>query len=68
MVVGELWNKGRKYQPNGKPERGKVHDFIDKELGRAVPCGICDVVNDEGWVFVGDSADTATFAVEAIRR
>ena len=45
-----------------------VHDFVDKELGRAVPYGIYDLANEEGWVSVGDSADTATFAVEAIRR
>jgi hypothetical protein len=40
----------------------------DKQLGRAVPYGVYDIANDEGWVSVGDSADTATFAVEAIRR
>ncbi len=67
-LVGEFSNKGREYQPTGDPERVSVHDFIDKELGRAVPYGIYDLVNDEGWVSVGDSADTATFAVEAIRR
>jgi hypothetical protein len=26
------------------------------------------VANDEGWVSVGDTADTAEFAIEAIRR
>jgi len=67
-LVGEFFNKGREYQPKGEPERVNVHDFIDKELGRAVPYGIYDLVNDEGWVSVGDSGDTATFAVEAIRR
>ena len=30
--------------------------------------GVYDLANDEGWVSVGDTADTATFAVEAIRR
>ena len=67
-LVGEFSNKGREYQPAGDPLRVNVHDFVDKELGRAVPYGIYDLVNDEGWVSVGDSADTATFAVEAIRR
>ncbi len=67
-LVGEFSNKGREYQPKGEPVRVNVHDFIDQELGRAVPYGIYDLANDEGWVSVGDSADTATFAVEAIRR
>ena len=67
-LVGEFSNKGREYQLAGDPVRVNVHDFVDKELGRAVPYGIYDLINDEGWVSVGDSADTATFAVEAIRR
>lgn len=67
-LMGEYKNGGREYQPKGEPVRTKTHDFIDKELGRAVPYGVYDVLNDEGWVSVGDSADTAAFAVEAIRR
>jgi hypothetical protein len=67
-LVGEYANGGQEYQPKGEPERTKTHDFVDKELGRAVPYGVYDVINDEGWVSVGDSADTAAFAVEAIRR
>jgi hypothetical protein len=67
-LVGDFSNKGREYQPVGEPVRVNVHDFLDKELGRAVPYGIYDLLNDEGWVSFGDSADTASFAVEAIRR
>jgi hypothetical protein len=67
-LVGEFSNEGREYHPKGEPTRVKTHDFVDKELGRAVPYGIYDLANDEGWVSVGNSADTATFAVEAIRR
>jgi transposase len=67
-LVGEYANGGQEYHPRGEPTRVKTHDFIDKELGRAVPYGVYDVGNDEGWVSVGDTADTATFAVEAIRR
>ena len=66
--MGEFSNRGREYHPKGEPNRVKTHDFIDKELGRAVPYGIYDLANDEGWVSVGDSADTTTFAVEVIRR
>jgi transposase len=67
-LVGEFANKGTEYQPGGEPVRVKTHDFVDKQLGRAVPYGVYDVTNDEGWVSVGGSADTASFAVEAIRR
>jgi hypothetical protein len=66
--VGEFSNAGREYHPIGEPTRTKTHDFVDKELGRAVPYGVYDLANDEGWVSVGDTADTSTFAVEAIRR
>jgi len=67
-LVGEFANKGAEYSPSGKPERVKTHDFVDPELGRAIPYGVYDTVNDEGWVSVGDTADTAEFAVESIRR
>jgi len=48
-----------------------VHDFADRALGEhaeGIPYGIYDVAHDEGWVSVGDVADTAEFAVESIRR
>jgi transposase len=67
-LVGEFANKGTEYQPAGEPERVSTHDFVDPELGRAIPYGIYDTVNDEGWVSVGDTADTAEFAVASIRR
>lgn len=67
-LVGEFSNGGTEWHPLGDPTRTKTHDFVDKELGRAVPYGVYDLANDEGWVSVGDTADTSTFAVEAIRR
>jgi transposase len=67
-LVGEFSNGGAEWHPTGEPTRTKTHDFIDKDLGRAVPYGVYDVENDEGWVSVGDTGDTASFAVEAIRR
>jgi hypothetical protein len=67
-LVGEFSNGGREHHPVGEPTRTETHDFVDKDLGRAVPYGVYDLANDEGWVSVGDTADTSTFAVEAIRR
>jgi len=66
-MVGEYDNGGVEWQPAGEPERVNVHDFVDPELGRAIPYGIYDETNNEGWVSVGDVADTAEFAVNAIR-
>jgi transposase len=66
-LVGEFDSGGVEYQPAGEPERVNVHDFVDPELGRAIPYGIYDVANNEGWVSVGDTADTAEFAVNSIR-
>ena len=70
-LIGNYANGGREWQPSGEPERVNVHDFADRALGefaKAIPYGVYDVGNDEGWVSVGDSADTAEFAVESIRR
>jgi len=67
-LIGEYANGGREWHPQGEPTRVGVHDFVDPEVGRAIPYGIYDVANDEGWVSVGDTADTAEFAVESIRR
>jgi hypothetical protein len=67
-LVGEYSNKGREWQPKGQPTRTKVHDFIDPELGEAIPYGVYDLGADEGWVSVGEDADTAAFAVSTIGR
>jgi transposase len=64
-LVGEFKNGGRELRPKGNPEKVKVHDFLDKELGRATPYGIYDVGRNEGWVNVGIDHDTAEFAVKA---
>ncbi len=67
-LVGPYKNGGREWQPEGEPEPVKVHDFIDKKLGKAIPYGVYDVARNEGWVSVGCDHDTASFAVETIRR
>jgi hypothetical protein len=70
-LIGDYANGGAEWSPAGEPERTQVHDFADRTLGeyaKAIPYGIYDVANNEGWVSVGDVADTATFAVETIRR
>ena len=67
-LVGDFKNGGRELRPKGDPEKVPVHDFIDKDLGRATPYGIYDIGHNTGWVSVGVDHDTAEFAVESIRR
>ena len=67
-LVGDFKNAGRVWRPRGEPEEVRVHDFLIKELGRAVPYGIYDLAANAGWVSVGMSCDTAAFAVQTIRR
>jgi hypothetical protein len=67
-LVGEFKNAGQEWQPQGQPQRVKVHDFPDKELGKAIPYGVYDLASNEGWVSVGIDHDTAQFATASIRR
>jgi len=67
-LVGNFKNNGRELRPKGNPEKVRVHDFVIPELGRAAPYGVYDVGSNAGWVSVGVDHDTATFAVETIRR
>jgi len=67
-LIGDFKNAGQEWQPKGKPEQVRVHDFIDPELGKVAPYGVYDVTANVGWVSVGIDHDTAEFAVESIRR
>lgn len=67
-LVGDFKNGGRELRPQGDPERVRIHDFVIPALGRATPYGIYDLARNTGWVSVGVDHDTASFAVESIRR
>jgi len=67
-LVGDFKNGGREWRPQGNPEQVRVHDFQDRELGKAIPYGVYDMLNNQGWVSVGIDHDTAEFAVNSIRR
>jgi len=66
-LVGDFKNSGREWRPKGEPELVRVHDFKDKQLGKANPYGVYDIGADQGWVNVGIDHDTAAFAVNSIR-
>jgi len=65
--VGDFSNRGREWRSRGNPPNVRVHDFIDKELGKVAPYGVYDLADNVGWVGVGISHDTAEFAVNTIR-
>ena len=67
-LIGDFRNVGRELRPKGQPEEVRVHDFMIAANGKAVPYGVYDIAANEGWVSVGLDHDTATFAVESIRR
>ena len=67
-LVGNFKNPGREWRPKGSPERVKVHDFMVKELGKAIPYGVYDPTQNAGWVSVGVDHETSAFAVRSIKR
>ena len=67
-LVGNFKNGGQEWRPKGTPEKVRAHDFLIPELGRAAPYGVYDLAQNTGWVSVGVDHDTASFAVETIRR
>jgi len=66
--VGNYKNNGKTWEQVGQPTEVEVYDFIDADLGKAVPYGIYDIGKNEGFVNVGKSFDTSSFAVSSIRR
>ncbi len=67
-LIGNFKNGGREWHPQGAPEEVRIHDFLDKQLGKAIPYGVYDLTENQGWVSVGIDHDTARFAVETIHR
>lgn len=67
-LVGDFKNAGREWRPKGKPAQVRVHDFRDPDLGVAIPYGVYDLNQNNGWVSVGVDHDTAEFAGATILR
>ena len=66
-LVGSFKNGGRELRPKGTPECVKAYDFPAESNGKAIPYGVFDLTENEAWVSVGISHDTAEFAVATIR-
>lgn len=66
-LVGDFRNAGREWHRQGQPPLVRVYDFVDNDLGKALPYGVYDMGANEGWVSVGVTHDTPAFAVATIR-
>lgn len=64
-LVGDFRNGGQEWEPQGQPQTVRTHDFGRE---KAIPYGVYDLGEGDGWVSVGSDHDTAEFAVETIRR
>ena len=67
-LIGPYKNPGQTWRKQGTPQPVNTHDFPDKQLGKAIPYGVYDIGQNVGWVNVGCDNDTASFAIESIRR
>ena len=67
-LVGDFKNPGQEWRPQKDPHKVRVHDFLDRKLGKAIPYGVYDLANNQGWVSVGIDHDTAHFAANSIGR
>lgn len=65
--IGNFKNNGAEYAPKKNPTLVLDHDFPILGLGKASPYGIYDLRENEGYVSVGISSDTARFATQSIR-
>lgn len=63
-LIGNFKNRGRSWRT--EPDKVNAHDFKQDAMGRAVPYGIYDLAHNQGYVYVGNSADTPEFAAYAI--
>jgi len=67
-LVGNYKNAGREWTAKGQYTEVEAYDFINKDLGKAIPYGVYDTNLNLGWVSVGTDHDTAEFAVKSIGR
>jgi len=66
-LVGNFFNKGRDWQMGETPICVNAYDFLRFAEGKAAPYGVYDVAANEAFVNVGQSHDTAVFAVTSIQ-
>lgn len=65
-LIGPFYNSGQVWCERGQAV--SLYDFPSEASGKAVPYGIYDIRANDAQVYVGQSADTPEFAVDAIVR
>lgn len=65
-LVGNFKNPGRRWRRRHRDV--KDHDFPSKAVGQAIPYGIYDWAQNDGYVVVGQSHETGFFAAACVRR
>lgn len=66
--LGNFRRHGDEWRPAAQPRRVRTHDFREESLGSAIPFGVLDVAQNEGWVNVGVDHNTADFAAASVLR
>ena len=66
-LVGNFKYGGSDYRAKGQPTRVNVHDFTDKDLGKAVPYGVYDVAANAGFVVLAEPSSAWTSALRRTR-
>ncbi len=67
-AVGEFANAGRDWQRKGKAVEVVTYDFFDASAPKAIPYGVYDIAQNNGYVNVGTDHDTPVFAAHSIGR
>ena len=65
-LLGDFFRPGRAYTDG--VVRVLDHDFATLGSGRLAPYGVYDVAQNEGFLFLGQSADTSEFVCDALWR
>jgi len=63
-LLGQLYRNGKVY--SNKAQVTNDHDFPSLSTGKVAPFGIYDKCLNEGYMFLGQSSDTADFAVDCL--
>jgi hypothetical protein len=66
-LVGNFKNTGQEWEKTRQPVSVNMHDFPEQHFGKVIPYGIYDLTQNEGWMNVGITHDTAEFAVAGIK-
>jgi len=69
--LGNLKNNGKEWMPEGETTKVNAYDFGEKDeqtkqIKKAIPFGIYDVLTKQGFVNVGITRNTAEFAVASL--